>query len=357
MSGAQSRKLVEVAREIGERIRKYREQYRERGLGEENTKAALIDPILEALGWAIRDVDEVYREFRPNPKDNPVDYCLRLMRDTRLLIEAKGLGEDLKDRRWVHQTLGYATMAGARWCVLTDGDEYRIYNAIAPVDADGKLFCQVKLSEWRSEEAVNVLALISRSNVEKDLLSSIWKSHFVDRRVKDTVRKLVDSVDRKLVLLIRKRIPDLSPKEIASSVRRLAISIDAPAAPYEMQPSLVKDHPGKGDGRKRPKGKRTALGITLADLLAAGYLSAPLALFRQYKGKRLEAKLLPDGKVEFQGTIYDSGSTAAEVARGTVTGRRMHTNGWVFWQYQGDQGHTLCLDDARQRFRKDKRKA
>jgi hypothetical protein len=39
------------------------------------------------------------------------------MRNTRLLIEAKGLGEDLSDRKWVAQILGYATMAGAcrRW--------------------------------------------------------------------------------------------------------------------------------------------------------------------------------------------------------------------------------------------------
>src|SRR5262249_36833849 len=131
---------------LADKARRYREQYRERGLGEENAKASLIEPVLEALGWDIRDPDVVYREFRPNPKDNPVDYCLRLMRNTRLLIEAKGLGEDLSDRKWIAQILGYATVAGAEWCVLTDGDEYRLYNAVAAVDADAKLFCRIKLS-------------------------------------------------------------------------------------------------------------------------------------------------------------------------------------------------------------------
>jgi hypothetical protein len=103
--------------------------------------------------------------------------------------------------------------------------------------------------------------------------------------------------------------------------------------------------------------KRADLGVTLADLLAAGYLTAPLALFRQYKGRRMQATLLPDNKVEFEGKIYDSCSTAAEVARSTVTGRRMNTNGWMFWQYEGGQGQPLCLDDARQRFRKAKGKS
>jgi hypothetical protein len=101
--------LQSAVRELGERARKFRE----RTLGEENTKASLSDPLLEVLGWDIRDPDEVHREYRPTPKDNPVDYCLRLMRNPRLLIEAKGLGEVLADRKWIAQTLGYATMAGA----------------------------------------------------------------------------------------------------------------------------------------------------------------------------------------------------------------------------------------------------
>lgn len=97
MTNSHRAKLIDVVHKLSENVRRFREQYRERGLGEETTKASLISPLLEALGWDIRNPDEVYYEFRPNPKDNPVDYCLRLMRETRLLIEAKGLGENLSD--------------------------------------------------------------------------------------------------------------------------------------------------------------------------------------------------------------------------------------------------------------------
>lgn len=96
---------------------------RDRRIGEQNTKATLIEPILEALGWDIRDWDEVHREYRSKSADSPVDYALKIMRTPRLFLEAKGLGEDLSDRKWVAQVLGYATMAGVEWCVLTDGDE------------------------------------------------------------------------------------------------------------------------------------------------------------------------------------------------------------------------------------------
>jgi hypothetical protein len=250
MSDQKSAKLTEAVRTLADRARRYREQYRERGLGEENTKASLIEPVLEALGWDIRDPDEVYREFRPNPKDNPVDYCLRFVRTTRLLIEAKGLGEDLSDRRWVAQVLGYATMAGAEWCMLTDGDEYRLYNAAATVDADGKLFCRIKLADSREEEAVRVLSLISRANMEQNILRVLWNAHYVDRRVKSTLRGLVDTADRKLVLLIRKRIPDLSPKEVAESIRRLDIRIESPEAPYE--PAKP---PGEAPAKRRTRSR------------------------------------------------------------------------------------------------------
>jgi predicted type IV restriction endonuclease len=69
-------------------------------------------PILEALGWDIRDWDEVHREYRGKSVDSPVDYALKIMRTPRLFLEAKGLGEDLSDRKWVAQVLGYATVAG-----------------------------------------------------------------------------------------------------------------------------------------------------------------------------------------------------------------------------------------------------
>jgi predicted type IV restriction endonuclease len=67
-------------------------KFRDRGLGEQNTKASLIEPILDALGWDIRDPDEVHREFKPTSKDCPVDYALKLLRKPRLFLEAKGLG-------------------------------------------------------------------------------------------------------------------------------------------------------------------------------------------------------------------------------------------------------------------------
>jgi hypothetical protein len=54
--------LTSVLPKLRKRIQKI--QNRNENIGEQNTKAALIDPLLAALGWDVEDIDEVSREYR-----------------------------------------------------------------------------------------------------------------------------------------------------------------------------------------------------------------------------------------------------------------------------------------------------
>lgn len=74
-----------------------------------------------------------------------------VLREPRLFIEAKSLGENLDVRRWANQIMGYASVAGVEWVVLTNGDEYRIYNSHAAVPVDEKLFRVVRVSDGSLE--------------------------------------------------------------------------------------------------------------------------------------------------------------------------------------------------------------
>lgn len=339
--------LTSAIAQLAEQIRKYRDK----AIGEQNTKASLIEPLLECLGWNIRDLDFVHREYRTKSRDKPVDYALKLLRQPRLFIEAKGLGEDLSERRWVTQVLGYATVAGVEWCVLTDGNEYRIYNAAVALDAEEKLFRKVCIADEDSAIVSSTLHLISRSNLEENLLDAHWKAHFVDRRVKAAIGEMIESAHPGLIRLIRKHVPSLTAKAISGSLARLDVKIEPPVIPIP-QPHRVPARPARPRAPRSVggrKGTRRDVGVALSELIAAGALKAPLALFRRYKGRQMEAMLLPDGKVQFAGATYDTCSTAAENARGTVTGRRMNTNGWTFWQYD-DDGVKRELAYARARF-------
>lgn len=151
MTEQETSKIRQTLRATVEKIRKFQD----RAIGEQNTKASLIEPMLEALGWDVRDPDEVHREFKPTSQDKPVDYALCLMREPRLLVEAKGLGESLSNHKWIAQVLGYATMGGIEWCILTDGNEYRFYNATARVPAAEKLFLRSNLpNAMRAKQSI-----------------------------------------------------------------------------------------------------------------------------------------------------------------------------------------------------------
>ena len=379
----QNPKLRERLQTIVPRILKDRD----RRIGEQNTKAMLIEPVLEALGWDIRDWDEVHREYRGKSVDNPVDYALKIMRTPRMFLEAKGLGEDMADRKWVAQVLGYATMAGVEWCVLTDGDEWRFYNSTAAVDADEKLFRRVRLSDGNLDDAMATLLLLARDNIEGNLLEPLWAAHFVDRRVKQAMLDMLESCDKGLVRLLHRKVPKLQPKQITDSLGRLDVRIDSPAvrpavATKPSSPESQRETPiidvealrlrrqaGESLGAlasevglpwqslwamlkipgTSPK-PSTGRAVTLADLIAADVFKAPARLFSKYKGRTFEATLLADGQVEFQGQRYGSPSAAGGAACATVTGRKMSTDGWMFWKVEGDDGRLRELTHARSQF-------
>jgi len=137
--------------------------------------------------------------------------------------------------------LGYATVVGVEWCVLTNGDEYRLYNAHAPVDVEQKLFRVVRISESDQEEYIlETLELLSKEKMGDNLLNVLWKAHFIDRHVSRTLGELLQNDDASLIRQIRKRTPELTPAEIRESLKRADIRIDFPVVSVSSQSSSRK---------------------------------------------------------------------------------------------------------------------
>ncbi len=202
-------------------IRKRIQQIRDRKetIGEQNTKAALIDPLLSALGWDLQEIDEVRREYRRKPQDNPVDYALFLNRTECLLIEAKSLEKDLGDRKWISQNISYAAVVGVKWCVLTNGDEYRIYNSHAEVDVEEKLFRKVSLSGTDFKTLLDTIALLSKEKMRGSLLDELWKAHFIDRKVRLAFESLLREDDAALIRFICRKAGGVTASEARASLR------------------------------------------------------------------------------------------------------------------------------------------
>jgi hypothetical protein len=127
--------------------------------------------------------------------------------------------------------------------------------------------------------------------------------------------------------------------------QKLAMALGrANDAPAEDQP-----HPPQ-TGTPRPEKHRDSVKVSLKDVIDAGLLKPPLKLTVHYEGADLEADLLADGSVRFQGKTFKTCSAAGEYARSTITGHRMSTNGWVFWRCQDEAGTWVPLDVARQKY-------
>ena len=335
-------------------VRKRIQQIRDRKetIGEQNTKAALIDPILIALGWDLQEIDEVRREYRRKPQDNPVDYALFLNRTECLFIEAKSLEKDLNDRKWISQNLGYATVVGVRWCALTNGDEYRIYNSHAAVDVEQKLFRSVRISDAANANYVaDTLHLLSKEQMHGRLLDELWKVHFIDGNVSRSIEALLANEDAGLIRLLCKKAKGVTPSEVRASLKRAKIRIDFPV------PAVGRIRPMSTVGGGRQKaGQAMVADATVGNLIEAGLIRPLLRIEREYKAVHLTAVVRPDGKVEFDGQVYDSLSTAAGMARKSVVGAPEgrpypQTNGWTFWMYSDEDGGELReIDHLRQNY-------
>ena len=347
--------LVSVLSIVRDRITKYQRQ----SIGEQDTKAALIVPVLRALGWDVEDLEDVKLEYRRRPSDNPVDYALFLLREPRLFIEAKPLGARLDDHRWANQILTYAMAAGVEWVALSDGNEYRLYNSHAAVPVEEKLFRIIKVAHEATQPA-ETLGLLSKSQLQDHLIDQYWKTEFVDRQVRETLRALFAAEpDPSVIRLVHGRVPALSRSDVKASLGRVRATFDFPVVtvPAMRPPSARQSRRVVVDPTRASTDKAVGDGtpwrqVTLGHLINAGLVRVPLDIERQYRGTDLRARIEGADRIVFGGAAYDSLSTAGGMARKTVVGETPgrpypQTNGWTFWQYRAADGTLHPLDELR----------
>lgn len=239
------------------------------------------------------------------------------------------------------QTVNYGNVVGVEWCVLTNGDEYRIYNVQAPVYVDEKLFRTVRISE-SDESSVGIFGLLSKVEMADKSINLYWKADFVDRRVKEAVHDLA-----------RKKTSGLHAADIRASIQRAVIHMKFPLIPATSNGNEARPRKARQASSASPNAQKSP---ELKDLIRAGLLRPPVSLESEYKGTRFVATIEQDGTVNFGGKQYDSLSTAAGMARKSVIGRGSgkvypQTNGWLFWKVREPGTGKLCaLDDLRKQY-------
>lgn len=111
---------------------------------ETRTRALVIDGVLTALGWDIKDPARVWLEERSN--GNKMDYVLRSSSEGFLaVVEAKPVGSGVKDadRR---QASGYAAEIGAPYTVLTYGSRWEAWEFVPRTPRQKSMIVEVNLA-------------------------------------------------------------------------------------------------------------------------------------------------------------------------------------------------------------------
>ena len=169
---------------------------RKRGLKETPTRTIVVDPLLDALGWDVRDPDEVELEY-PTVDNKSVDYALKINKKPVLLVEAKPLDDPLDDVKGITQVVGYAANDGIVWCVLTNGVKWKVYRSVEKCAAPEKLMYEVSLDPkddggTPTDEVVRRMWRLSRDEMASGTLDALGEQTFTDGKVRKALDRLLD---------------------------------------------------------------------------------------------------------------------------------------------------------------------
>jgi len=210
-----------------ESLRMKLDRHRKDGLKEYPTRAIFVDPLLQALGWDVREPDEVELEY-PTIDGKSVDYAPKINRKPVLFIEAKPLNDPLTDVKSITQVVGYAANAGVEWCILTNGVTYKVYRSTEKAEAPDKLLFEISLDPDETEgmatqQIAEQFARFSREAMAKGLLDEIGEQIFTTGKVRKALDKLFMQPPSNLIRLIRSTIGDdtIKPAQVKKALKRL----------------------------------------------------------------------------------------------------------------------------------------
>jgi hypothetical protein len=212
---------------IIETLRAQLERHKHSGLKEYPTRTILIDPLLSALGWDVRDPDEVELEY-PTVDGKSVDYAMKINRKPVFLLEAKQLTDPLDDVKSITQVVGYAANDGIEWCVLTNGVRYKVYKASEKAAAPDKLLFEVSIDPRDSagltvEQIATQLNRLSRDSLAQGVLDRLGTEIFTTGKVRKALDRLFIDAPQPLIRLIRKAIGDnsVTPSQVQQALGRI----------------------------------------------------------------------------------------------------------------------------------------
>jgi len=218
---------IEIAREkIRDLVERYNQLVREgkiQKFSEADVGSKFILPFIEALGWDIKNIDEVKEQRRT--LTGPADYSLNVEGAPKLVVEIKRFDESLdtvrtirgREESYAEQAIRYAWHMKVDWVVLSNFTETRLYYSHVIKPREGLVF-EFKHNEYL--EKLEKLWILSKESVVSGILDAYEK-----RRMRTEIDKQILGdlfICRKILVdSISKNNPQLGKEEIKESVQKI----------------------------------------------------------------------------------------------------------------------------------------
>ena len=150
--------LVHVIETLQQRIKDHGDSLRQ---NETRTRMALIDPLLQALGWDVADPSAVLPEYDVSGKR--ADYALLSGNSVVVFLEAKRLDEPLSNHR--SQIVAYASELGIKFPALTNGNEWEVYDNSKLVPIEQRRILNLSINGTPAHQCALQLLLLWRPNL------------------------------------------------------------------------------------------------------------------------------------------------------------------------------------------------
>ncbi len=208
------------------------------------TKSMLVDPVVRALGWGRSGPGTIHREFKLRRRAKPVDYAMFLSEDPCILLEVCPLGTELRGLGLTSRIMRRAVEGGFPWVVLSNGDEYRIYSAVAYGPGETEPFRSVRVTGGGSREVWDTLVLLSVGQAGSGAIERAWELSRRDRLVRAAIEGMFVSSDS-VAAIVEEHLQGLSHDEICDSLSRARVSVEFDTM------SRSADAGGEKTGRRR----------------------------------------------------------------------------------------------------------
>lgn len=195
---------------------------------EEAAKFALVNPLLQALGYDLSNPSEVIPEFTCDfggKKGEKVDYAIKIGGSVAILVECKPSGAELSLRH-ASQLCRYFSASDAKFAILTNGVIYKFYSDLDAVNRmDNSPFLEVDIRQL-TKDGIRGLARFQKSEFDMEAAAEAAASMQLESEVAAVLKREMAEPSDEFVRLVASQVTD---RRLTSGVKS-AISRHIPNA-------------------------------------------------------------------------------------------------------------------------------